>query len=142
MQEYLDFLEANQVLAIIWLAIFGAVIFVSIKASVSGAKKISHQQATLLMNRENAVVVDVRGDAEFKQGHIIGSKQVPLSKFKNNELSSIEKHKDSPIIVVCNTGMTSTQACQMLLKAGFSNVHNLQGGITEWRSANLPLTKK
>lgn len=142
MQEYLDFLEANQVLAIIWLAIFGAVIFVSIKASVSGAKKISHQQATLLMNRENAVVVDVRGDAEFKQGHIIGAKQVPLSKFKNNELGSIEKHKDSPIIVVCNTGMTSTQACQMLLKAGFSNVHNLQGGITEWRSANLPLTKK
>lgn len=142
MQEYLDFLEANQVLAIIWLVIFGAVIFVSIKASVSGAKKISHQQATLLMNRESAVVIDVRGDAEFKQGHIIGSKQVPLSKFKNNDLTSIEKHKDSPIIVVCNTGMTSTQACQMLLKAGFSNIHNLQGGITEWRGANLPLTKK
>ena len=65
-----------------------------------------------------------------------------LSKFKNNDLTSIEKHKDSPIIVVCNTGLTSKQACQMLQKAGFSNIHNLQGGITEWRNANLPLTKK
>jgi rhodanese-related sulfurtransferase len=142
MQEYLDFLQTNQWLTIAWLAIFGALIFTSVKAGFSAIKKITHQQATLLMNRENAVVIDVRGEAEFKQGHILGAKLVPLSKFKNNDLASIEKHKDSPIIVVCNSGMTSSQACQMLQKAGFANIHNLQGGITEWRSANLPLTKK
>jgi len=142
MQEYLDFFEANQWLTVTWISIFSVLMLVIIKGGVTAAKKITNQQATLLMNRENAVVIDVRGDAEFKQGHIIGSKQVALSKFKNNEFSSIEKHKDSPIIVVCNTGLTSKQACQMLQKAGFSNIHNLQGGITEWRNANLPLTKK
>jgi len=142
MQEYLDFLVENQWLTIIWLVIFGTLIFTSIKAGLSAIKKITHQQATLLMNRENAVVIDVRGESDFKQGHILGSKLLPLSKFKNNDLASIEKHKDSPIIVVCNSGMTSSQACQMLQKLGFTNLHNLQGGLTEWRSANLPLTKK
>jgi len=142
MQEYLDFLQANQWLTIAWLVIFGTLVFTSIKAGLSAIKKITHQQATLLMNRENAVVIDVRGESDFKQGHILGSKLLPLSKFKNNDLASIEKHKDSPIIVVCNSGMTSSQACQMLQKLGFSNLHNLQGGLTEWRSANLPLTKK
>lgn len=142
MQEYLDFLQANIWLTVAWLVLFAAIVFTSIKAGFSAIKKITHQQATLLMNREDAIVVDVRGEAEFKQGHILGSKLVPLSKFKNNDLASIEKYKDSPIIVVCNSGMTSSQACQMLQKLEFSNLHNLQGGITEWRSANLPLTKK
>jgi len=142
MQEYVDFLQANLMLTIAWVAIFSALIVVGVKASLSAVKKITHQQATLLMNRENAVVIDVRGESEFKQGHILDSKNVALSKFKNNELASIENYKDSPIIIVCNTGMTSSQACQMLQKQGFLNLHILQGGITEWRGANLPLTKK
>ncbi len=140
--EYVEFLQANPVLTFAWIGIFAALIFTSVKAGMSNVKKISHQQATLLMNREEAIVVDVRSDAEFKKGHILGAKLLPLSKLKNNELGSLENKKDSPIIVVCNMGMTSTQACQMLQKAGFTNLHSLQGGITEWRNANLPLTQK
>lgn len=142
MQEYLDFFQTNIWLTVAWLILFAAVVFTSVKAGLSAVKKITHQQATLLMNREDAVVIDVRGEGEFKKGHILGSMLVPLSKFKNNDLASIEKYKDTPIIVVCNSGMTSSQACQMLQKLGFTNLHNLQGGITEWRNANLPLTKK
>jgi len=142
MQQYIEFLQAHPMISGAWLVVFIAVIFTSVKASMSAAKKITHQQATLLINRENAIVVDVRAESEFKQGHILDSRVLPLSKLKNNELGSLEKEKDTPIIVVCNTGMTSGQACQMLQKSGFSNIHNLQGGITQWRSANLPLTKK
>jgi rhodanese-related sulfurtransferase len=129
-------------LATAWVILFLAVVFTSIRASINGVKKINHQQATMLMNREDAVVIDVRGDGEYKKGHILGSKLMPLSKFKNNDLASIEKYKDTPIIVVCNSGMTSNQACQMMQKLGFNDLYNLQGGITEWRNANLPLTKK
>jgi len=142
MQQYIEFLQAHPILSGGWLVVFIAVIFTSVKAGMSAAKKITHQQATLLINRENAIVVDVRTESEFKQGHILDSRVLPLSKLKNNELGSLEKEKDTPIIVVCNTGMTSGQACQMLQKLGFSNIHNLQGGITQWRSANLPITKK
>lgn len=142
MQEIIEFFQANIWLTTAWVILFVAVVFTSIRASINGVKKINHQQATMLMNREDAVVIDVRGDGEYKKGHILGSKLMPLSKFKNNDLASIEKYKDTPIIVVCNSGMTSNQACQMLQKLGFNDLYNLQGGITEWRNANLPLTKK
>ncbi|WP_435275270.1 rhodanese-like domain-containing protein [Psychrobium sp. nBUS_13] len=142
MQEMIEFFQANIWLATAWVILFLAVVFTSIRASINGVKKINHQQATMLMNRQDAVVIDVRGDGEYKKGHILGSKLMPLSKFKNNDLASIEKYKDTPIIVVCNSGMTSNQACQMMQKLGFNDLYNLQGGITEWRNANLPLTKK
>ncbi|NRA83127.1 MAG: rhodanese-like domain-containing protein [Gammaproteobacteria bacterium] len=142
MQQYIEFLQANPLLAVAWIAIFIALIFTTLKSGLSPIKKITNQQATLLINRSDAKVVDIRGNDEFKKGHILGSIHLPLSKIKNNELASLEKEKDSPIIVVCNTGMTSTQACQMLHKAGFTNVHNLQGGVTQWSSDKLPLTKK
>ena len=142
MQQYIEFFQANQMLSLAWVVVFVAVIFTTVKTGLSAAKKITHQQATLLINRENAIVADVRNESEFKQGHILDSRLLPLSKLKNNELGNLEKEKDTPIIVVCNTGMTSGQACQMLQKLGFSSIHNLQGGITQWRSANLPLTKK
>jgi len=141
MQPYIEFLQANPMLAFAWIGIFGALIFTTIKTSTSAIKQVSHQQATLLLNRENAVLVDVRSNDEFKKGHIVNARHLALSQIKNNELASLEKEKDSPIIVVCNTGMTSSQACQMLHKAGFSNIHNLQGGISKWSEANLPLVK-
>jgi len=142
MQQYFDFLQNNSMLTAAWVGVFIAIIFTSVKAGLSAVKKITHQQATLLMNRENAIVVDVRSEADFKKGHILDAKLLPLSQIKNNELGGLEKAQDTPIIVVCNTGMTSTQACQMLQKAGFTSVHNLQGGISEWKTANLPLTTK
>lgn len=142
MQQYIEFLQANPLLAVAWIAIFIALIFTTLKSGLSPIKKITNQQATLLINRSDAKVVDIRSNDEFKKGHILGSIHLPLSKIKNNELASLEKEKDSPIIVVCNTGMTSTQACQTLHKAGFTNVHNLQGGVTQWSSDKLPLTKK
>lgn len=142
MQEYVEFFQANIWLTAAWVILFIAVVVTSIRASINGIKKVNHQQATMMMNRDDAVVLDVRGDGEYKKGHILGSKLVPLSKFKNNDLASIEKYKDTPIVVVCNSGMTSNQACQMLQKLGFNDLYNLQGGITEWRNANLPLTKK
>ncbi len=142
MQQYIEFLQANPLLTIAWIGIFVVLVFTSARSSLSPIKKITHQQATLLINRSEAKIIDVRGADEFKKAHIIDSINIPLSKIKNNELANLEKFKDSPIILVCNTGMTSSGACQMLTKAGFSNVHDLQGGITQWRNANLPLTNK
>jgi len=142
MLQYIEFLQANPLLTLAWIGVFIALIFTTLKAGFSQIKTITHQQATLLINRENAVVVDVRSESEFKKGHILNSTLLPLSKLKNNELGNLEKEKETPIIVVCKTGMTSNQACQMLQKAGFSNIHNLQGGIAQWQSDNLPLTKK
>ncbi|MGL5303405.1 MAG: rhodanese-like domain-containing protein, partial [Aeromonas sp.] len=57
-------------------------------------------------------------------------------------LGLVEKHKDAPIIVVCDSGMTAGGAGRLLSKAGFLRVYVLSGGIAQWRAENLPVTKK
>ena len=141
MQEYLEFFKAHPMLSVAWVVLFVALIVTMIKSALSGVKNITHQDLVLKVNRENAKVVDVRSKDEFKKGHIVDALNVPLADIKNNQLAVLEKFKSSPIILVCNTGMTSGQAAQLLAKQGFENLANLKGGMNEWQSANLPVQK-
>ena len=97
--------------------------------------------ATQLINRENAVILDVREDNEYRDGHIVNSVHIPLSYLKDR-LKELEKYKGKPIIVGCRSGQRSSQACGVLKKQGYDAVYNLSGGIMAWKSDNLPLTKK
>lgn len=98
-------------------------------------------QATQLINREGAVVLDVRPTADFAQGHIINALNIPMNGFKN-QIGTLQKYKDQPLLVSCRSGSQSTLACSQLRKEGFQKVYNLQGGILAWQSASLPLTRK
>ncbi len=98
-------------------------------------------KATELINREDAVVVDVRPMNDFSAGHILHSINIPMNSFKN-QLGQLEKHKDKPIVVACRSGAQSSAACKQLRKAGFEKVYNLRGGIMAWQSANLPVSRK
>ena len=90
---------------------------------------------------EDAVVLDVRSIAEFKDGHIVNSVNIPLNGLGNN-IKQLEKHRNKPIIAVCRSGSRSGAACSLLRKNGFENVKNLRGGIMAWESANLPVKRK
>lgn len=98
-------------------------------------------QATQLINREGAVVVDVRPTADFTQGHIINAINIPINGFKN-QIGTLHKYRDQPVVVNCRSGSQSAIACSQLRKEGFQNVYNLRGGILAWQAANLPLTRK
>ncbi|WP_394132951.1 rhodanese-like domain-containing protein [Shewanella maritima] len=141
MQEYIEFFQANPILSLSWVGLFIAVVVMTVKISTSKVKNISHQILTQLVNKEEGVVFDVRSKDEYKKGHIIDALNVTMSEIKNNKLTHLEKYKTSPIIVVCNAGMTSSQAAQLLIKEGFANVYNLNGGMADWKSANLPVVK-
>jgi rhodanese-related sulfurtransferase len=141
MQEYMEFFKANPMLSLAWVGLFVGLIVMVFKSSVSKVKNVNHKEATLLMNKQEATVVDVRGKEEFKKGHIVGAINVPLAEIKNNQLGTLENSKASPIIMVCNAGMTSSQAAQLMVKHGFENVNNLKGGMGEWQSSNLPVSK-
>ncbi|MCL1038650.1 rhodanese-like domain-containing protein [Shewanella corallii] len=141
MQEYIEFFKANPMLSLAWVGLLVAVIVTTVKAAVSGIKNIGNQELSILVNRENAKVVDVRSKEEFKKGHIVDAINVPMADIKNNQLSAVEKFKSTPIILVCNTGMTSSQAAQLLAKQGFENLLNLKGGMGDWQAANLPVKK-
>ncbi|QBF83098.1 rhodanese-like domain-containing protein [Shewanella maritima] len=139
MQEYIQFFQANPILSLAWVGLFVAFIVTTVKSATSKVANINHQTLTQMVNKQDAIVVDVRSKDEFKKGHIVGAKNVTMSEIKNNQATSLEKHKTSPIIVVCNAGMTSSQAAQLLVKQGFESVSNLTGGMTDWKAANLPV---
>lgn len=106
-----------------------------------GRNNISVNEATLLINRQDALVVDVRETAEWSAGHIPNAKHMAMGQLAKH-LSEIDKFKDKPVIVVCASGSRSGSACSVLQKNGFQQVHNLAGGIHAWGDAGLPMTKK
>ena len=124
-------------LAITLLAMTAGPLF----ARMQGLNPIGPTQALGLMNHQDALVLDVREDKEYEQGHILGSKHLPLSKLQDG-LKSLKADKSKPIIVVCNSGARSKSACSALSKLEYVSVHNLTGGVMAWKGANLPLTTK
>ena len=142
MQEYIDFLGRNPMLSAAWFGLFVAIIYTSIRSLLSPVKVIGNRETTLLINRESGVVVDVRTPDEFSKGHIVDAVNIPAPQITANNISQIEKHKDAPTIVVCESGMRAPAAASALSKAGFTRVFVLRGGLASWRGENLPVTKK
>lgn len=122
-----------------------AVLVLLIKAEfehqTSKANQLAPINAIRLMNNEDALVLDVREPAEFSKGHIKNAKNMPFSSLKD-KLKDIAKYKEAAVLAYCNTGAVSNKACKVLQQDGFSNVHNIAGGINSWLDAKLPVTKK
>ncbi|MEY6432715.1 rhodanese-like domain-containing protein [Thioalkalicoccus limnaeus] len=97
--------------------------------------------ATDLINHKDAVVVDVRPAADFAKGHIIHAINIPINGFQN-QMGTLHKYRERPIVVNCRSGSQSTLACRHLRKDGFTQVHNLRGGLMAWQNAGLPLSRK
>ena len=135
----MEFLQENM----IWVALAcvsgGMLIWPMV--SGGGVANLTPAQATLLMNREDALVLDVRESGEWTSGHISGARHITLGQL-DKRLSELEKFKEKPIIVVCASGNRSSSACGQLKKHGFGKVFSLGGGVSSWRDANLPLTTK
>ncbi|CAG0972824.1 thiosulfate sulfurtransferase [Methylophilaceae bacterium] len=105
-----------------------------------GIANLSPNEAVLLINRSNAIVLDVRDDAEFASGHITDARHIPLAQL-NDRIKELEKFKDKPILVNCQGGIRSAKACDILRKNEFTQLHNLQGGIAAWTQAKMPVVK-
>lgn len=107
----------------------------------AGGPYATPAQATLLINRQDAAIIDVREPAEYATAHIANSRNIPLAQLKARA-AELEKQKEKPVIVVCETGARSSGAIAILKAAGFSNLFNLQGGLGAWKQAGLPVAGK
>ena len=105
----------------------------------AGAQVVIPTQAIQLLNREEAIPLDIRGAADYEAGHIIKARHIPLADLKSR-LAELQKFKSRPIVVYCANGNTAVAATRILSSAGFEKIHSLKGGIASWRSENLPLT--
>ena len=106
----------------------------------AGGPWVSTLEATQLMNREDALVIDVRDADAYAKGHILGAKSVPLADLVRRA-SDLAKHKSKAVIVSCQNGDRSAGAAATLRQQGFSRVHPLNGGFAAWQQAGLPVEK-
>jgi rhodanese-related sulfurtransferase len=106
----------------------------------SNKNEVNPAQATLLINREDAHIVDVREADEFSGGHLPEARNIPLAKLADR-VGEIEKYKDKPVIVCCAAGMRSAKGCGELSKLGFGRVYSLAGGVDAWVGAGYPVKK-
>ncbi len=109
-----------------------------LRRGAAGAAEVSPSEAVLLINRENALVLDVRNDTEFAGGHIAAARNIPLAQL-SEQLGKLRKYQQKPIVVNCQSGARSGNACAQLRKAGFTRIYNLRGGMNAWKKANLPV---
>lgn len=134
----IDFLKQN--ILLVALAIISGTMFVWPFLRRSGAKEISVGDATLMINRQNAAVVDVRTSAEFAAGHIAEAINVPADKIAERA-AELEKLKGRPLIVTCQSGARSSAGCAELRKLGFEQIFSLAGGLGAWQQAGMPVRK-
>jgi len=106
----------------------------------AGGPSVNTLEATQMINRQDALVLDVREQAEYAQSHILNARGLPLSQL-DARIGDLEKYKDKPLIVYCATDNRSNSAVATLKKRGFSNVVSLSGGFAAWQSAGLPVQK-
>jgi rhodanese-related sulfurtransferase len=142
MEQLSEFVLNNLLLFAALVVVMVMLIKAELEHQSNKGSYLSPSMATRLMNNDNdTLVIDVRSPADFKNGHIKGAKNIPLSDFA----ASVEKlaaDKDKTVLVYCNSGNTVTRAIKLLKKAGFEKVNNLDGGIAAWKEANMPLSKK
>ena len=105
-----------------------------------GGHSVTPQELVNLVNRDRAVVLDVRDANEYSQGHIVDAVNVPHTSLATR-LSELEKYKSRPVVVACKMGQHAGAAGTVLRKAGFENVSRLKGGVTEWLNQNLPTVR-
>lgn len=135
-----DFLQQNW----FWAALAvgsGVFLLFDLLRARADASLLTPTQATLLINREDPVVIDLRTQGEFDKGHLNDARNIAQSDL-SARLPDLQTYKTRPVLLYCATGMRSGVSVKMMREAGFEKVFHLQGGLMEWEKANLPLTKK
>ena len=137
MEQFFSFLGDHPILVGTFLLIL--FLFFRNERTRAGAT-VGTQELVRLVNKENAVVLDVRERNEFMEGHIVDALNIPYTSLESR-LDEISQHKETPIVIACKMGQHSGAAGTLLQKNGFTNVTRLTGGYAEWSAQNLPVVK-
>lgn len=132
----IEFASTHYVLSGLFVVLLALLIFTELR---KGGQSLSSRELTALINSEQGLVLDVRGQKDFSAGHIVGALHIPYEKVASR-IAELEKHKDKTLIVVDAMGQHAGTVSRDLKKAGF-NAAKLSGGIASWRGDNLPLVK-
>jgi rhodanese-related sulfurtransferase len=138
--DILAFLQKNIFLVAVMLVSGGMLLWPLVQRGRLGTKDVSVNEAVQLMNRRDAIVLDVRDAEEYAAGHIPNARHVPVADVEKR-WKELEKLKQRPVIVSCRSGNRAAAAAAVLRKNGFAEVFPLKGGMQGWQQANMPVEK-
>ncbi len=137
MDKFLEF-TGNHVLLVSALMIsFFVLVFTELRRKASGLVNVAAGDAVKLINND-AVVIDIRSAEAFARGHIVNAKNIPSDELEA-KIDQLKKYKSTPIVAVCDAGVTTTAVVNKLKAAGFESVFGLKGGMSGWGQAGLPV---
>ncbi len=139
-ETLMAFLGRHPMLSLALVGLTLAIAYTEIARLLRGYKTVKPADLTTLMNQQGALVIDLSAIGDFEKGHIPGSRNVIPSQF-DPQAKLLANAKQSPVVLVCRSGNASGDAAAKLKKAGFEQVHWLDGGINAWQAAGLPLVK-
>ena len=134
MEQLAEFVTNHWILVTLFIVVSVALL-TNIARSMGG---VTPNQAVTMMNKNNAVVIDVRPEKDFKKGHIIGSKNFPVSTLQQMK-GKLEKFKGAPVLVCCQSGSQSADSVKKIRELGVDNAQLIRGGIFAWEQEGLPL---
>ncbi len=134
MKFFLD----NWTLFLLALTSGGLLLWPSIRGAAGGS--LTASAAVQLINREKAIVIDVCEANEYASAHVSGARHIPLAQLAQ-KLPQEVKDKALPLIFVCQSGMRSGSAMRIAKGLGYQNAQSLNGGLSSWRAANLPVDR-
>lgn len=100
-------------------------------------EEISPEALVPLLEKDEVVLIDVRNQTEWEEGHIEGARHLMLGHLEDR---LDEVGKERPIVMQCQSGARSAIAMSVMQRAGFENVKNLTGGFSAWQKKQLPVT--
>jgi rhodanese-related sulfurtransferase len=135
-----EFVGRHFLLVAAFIVIALALIGLEVSRRFRGFRELTPAALVQMINRGSPLVIDLSAIASFEKGHIPNSRHVAPSQF-DPENKDLAKAKTLPVVTVCRNGVDSGKAARRLVKAGFTDVYTLGGGINAWKQADLPLAK-
>ncbi|QEN03847.1 hypothetical protein EW093_03735 [Thiospirochaeta perfilievii] len=102
--------------------------------------EVTAKEALTLMANIKPFILDVRTQGEYEAGFIENATLLPVQ-FLKRDIKELEKYKNEPILVYCQSGNRSTVAARILIDNGFTNIYNLRYGIGDWKSRGYNIVK-
>lgn len=140
MQEFFTFLSQHPILSVAT----GLVLILALITELIRVKRkgfyLSPPEVIQMINHKNALVIDTRLLEKYRQGHIIGAISIPSSILRETPIK-LEKYKEKPIIIICDTGVESIKLAATFYQRGY-DTYALSGGLAAWKKCDLPLTRE
>lgn len=137
MDRILEFTTNHTLLVFAFVTSFLLVVFSEIRRKATGVLTVEPTEAVRLINND-ATVLDLRSQEAFGRGHIVNARNVPADEL-DARIDKLAPLKDKPVVVVCDSGMTSSKAVATLRKAGFESAYGLKRGMAGWNEAGMPV---